>query len=244
MAERTPNGSSLGTMLLERRSRPHRGVRVIRRQAAPFAAQVVPTRLLQPTDVQRTLRRLGDVEGPIVTSALTPSEQVPFVECGFTERESLHLLRHDFASRPGRPTVQARVRPARRTDQRRILEIDRLSFDEFWRFDQTSLRSARRATPHHRYVAAVLERTVVAYAIIGLAGATGYLQRLAVHPSARGRGVGSLLVLEAITWTINRGGLAMLVNTQTSNTAAVALYRSLGFELDREQLRVLEWRRP
>jgi len=229
-------------MLLERRSRPHRGVRVIRRQAAPFGAQIVPTRVLESSDVRRALERLGHVDGPIVTSALTPGEQAPFIECGFTERESLHLLRHDFASRPARSAVPARIRPARRTDQRRILEIDQLSFDEFWRFDRTSLHSARRATPHHRYIAAVLERTVVGYAIVGLAGATGYLQRLAVHPSARGLGIGSLLVLEAIDWTMVRGGMAMLVNTQTSNTDALALYRSLGFELDTEQLRVLEWR--
>lgn len=231
-------------MLLERGSRPLRGVRVIRRPAAPFGAQVIPTRDLERHDVERALQQLHDVDGPIVTSALTPTEQVPFIECGFTERESLHLLRHDFASRPARPPIGVRVRSARRTDQRRILQIDHLSFDEFWRFDRASLHSARRATPHHRYLAAVRERTVVGYAIVGAAGANGYLQRLAVHPEARGQGVGSRLVLETIDWTMRRGGLAMLVNTQMTNGAALALYHSLGFELDTDRLRVLEWRRP
>ena len=216
---------------------------MIRRPAAPFGAQVVPTRDLDRHDVERALERLHDVDGPIVTSALTPTEQTPFVECGFTERESLHLLRHDFASVPARPPVPTTIRSARRTDRRRILQIDHLSFDEFWRFDRSSLLSARRATPHHRYIAAVHDRLVVGYAIVGAAGATGYLQRLAVHPQARGQGVGSKLVLDAIDWAMGRGSLTMLVNTQIENTAALALYRSLGFELDADRLRVLEWRR-
>ena len=80
-----------------------------------------------------------------------------------------------------------------------------------------------------------------ATAITGSAGNTSYLQRLAVHPAARGNGVGSQLVVDAIDWAIRSGSLTMLVNTQVSNDRALRLYCALGFDLDTEQLKVLEW---
>ncbi len=234
--------SSLGTMLLERRSRPARGVKVVRREAAPFGTQIVPTRMLTEAEVGAALRRVTPADGPVVTSALSPIEQAPFAACGFVERETLHLLRHDFTSRPRRVRNGVKIGAARRRDLERILAIDQASFDDFWRFDRTALMAARRATPVHRYVAARREGRVIGYAVTGVAGSTSYLQRLAVDPSARRTGVGTQLVHDAIEWAIGRGTLAMLVNTQEKNASAVQLYRSLGFRLDDHQLKVLEWR--
>jgi ribosomal protein S18 acetylase RimI-like enzyme len=187
------------------------------------------------------MSRLSGAPGPIVTSALTTIEQEAFIENGFVEREALHLLRHDFANTPRTVSPATRLRTSRPWDLPRVLEIDRRSFDEFWRFDRAGLHSARRATPIHRYVVAVADHTVTGYAITGVAGRTSYLQRLAVHPDARGRGIGSHLVVDAIGWAIGRGSLAMMVNTQVANHGALRLYESLGFELDAEQLKVLQW---
>ena len=233
--------SNLGIMLLERRARPSRGVKVVRRESAPFGTQIVPMRMLTEADVRSAMRRLDPAAGPVVTSALSPVEQEPFTSFGFVERESLHLLRHDFSSRPPWTRNRLRIRSARRRDLDRVLDIDHASFDDFWRFDRAALLSARRATPVHRYVTARLDKEVVGYAITGVAGSTSYLQRLAVDPGARRLGVGSQLVHDAIEWAIGRGTLAMLVNTQKRNEGAVQLYRSLGFQLDDHQLKVLEW---
>lgn len=233
--------SNLGTMLLERRSRPSRGVKVVRRESAPFGTQIVPMRMLNEADVRSVMRRLGPIAGPVVTSALSPVEQEAFISFGFVERETLHLLRHDFSDRPRWTRNGLQIRSARRRDLDRVLDIDHASFDDFWRFDRAALLSARRATSVHRYVTARRGGETVGYAITGVAGSTSYLQRLAVDPAARRTGVATELVQDAIEWAIGRGTLAMLVNTQQGNSGAVQLYRSLGFRLDEHGLKVLEW---
>ena len=236
------NGSSLGTMLLERRLRPVRGVRIVSRHAAPFGVQIVPLRRLEPSEVQRTLDQVASQTGPIVTSALTTLEQEPFRAIGFVELESLHLLRHDLRRLPDR-TSDARIRTARRTDIARVLEIDALCFDDFWRLDRAGLQAARRATPSHRFRLARADGRVVGYAVTGVAGSTSYLQRLGVHPSTRGQGVGTDLIADAMGWAVSSRATSMLVNTQNSNATALRLYQSLGFDLDREKLKVLTWPR-
>ena len=70
---------------------------------------------------------------------------------------------------------------------------------------------------------------VVAYAITGLAGRHGYLQRIAVHPDARGRGWGHALVADALCWLWKHGVDRVYVNTQLQNERAIALYESFGF---------------
>ncbi|MGI9605070.1 MAG: GNAT family N-acetyltransferase [Acidimicrobiales bacterium] len=230
-------------MLLERRSRPVRGIRLITRDTAPFSIQIVPLRRVTVDDVLRTLDGLTDHDGPIVTSALSTIEQRPFIEAGFAERESLHLLRHNFRDLP-RTRRPLQTRKARRADLDTVLRIDADGFDAFWRMDERGLVAARRATPTHRYrVATNDDDAVIGYTVAGLAGATSYLQRLSVDRDHRHVGTGTGLVLDAIDWAMRRGALAMMVNTQESNLGAISLYESLGFLADAEKLRVLEWPR-
>lgn len=230
-------------MLLERLSRPVRGVRIITRGDGPVGAQVIPQRRLDAAEVQRLVDHLAPrVDGPIVTTALTPVEQQGFLESGFVERESLHLLRHSLDRVPEHER-SARLRAGRRGDLGTVLEIDRASFDEFWTLDREGLQSARRATPVHRYRVATIDRRVVGYAITGRAGRATFLQRLGVAPDVRGRGLGAHLVADAIEWAIAERGLSMLVNTQEINTNALRLYQRLGFRLGDERLTVLEWPR-
>ena len=81
---------------------------------------------------------------------------------------------------------------------------------------------------------------MVAFSISGRASTWGYVQRLAVDPSARRRGLARLLVTDAIDWMRRRNVEQVLVNTATDNTAALALYRSLGFVERPERLKILE----
>lgn len=226
-------------MLLERRLRLIRGVRVVQRASGPFELQIVPMRRLSHDEVQRLIERLPDTTGPVVTSALSPVEQVPFRDHGFTDFEALHLLRHSFAPAPNRSSP-ALIRTARRTDLKRVLEIDAQCFDSFWVLDRAGIDAARKATPSHHYVVAELNGEVVGYAITGHAGAPSFLQRLAVDPAVQGMGIGSHLITDGITWAMGRRALHMMVNTQVSNEGAASLYQSLGFVLDADQLKVLE----
>ena len=191
------------------------------------------------------LRRDGYVS--VLTSALSPSEQRPFLACGFAVHEHLHLLRHplDPAApiqpiQPVGPVEPATTRRGRRRDREAVLAVDHLAFSPFWRFDRAGLDDARDATPVSRFRVATQSGAVVGYAVTGRAGPISYLQRLAVHPDVQRRGIATMLVNDALRWATRRGARTMLVNTQEQNRPAVALYERLGFLLEAEGLDVLE----
>ncbi len=163
----------------------------------------------------------------VVTSALSPADSLPFVDAGFGVRERLHLLAHDLDQLP-RPTGS--TRRARRDDRGAVLALDASAFDGNWRLDGDGLADALHATPVTRFrVTRSTDTHVSGYAVTGRAGRNGYLQRIAVHPTARHRGVGRTLVADALWWLRRRSTERALVNTQLGNTAALALYESCGF---------------
>jgi ribosomal protein S18 acetylase RimI-like enzyme len=183
--------------------------------------------------LQWCLRRLRD-EGysSIVTAALHPDEAESFLRTGFVEYDRLHVLSHSLADldppRPHSPSSVRLLRAARR-DRVAALDVDHLAFPGFWRLDEAGLDDALEATPHRRFRIAVDSGRVVGYAVTGRAGRQAFLQRLATHPAHSGAGIGSSLVLDALHWARRRRAGRMLVNTQTGNHRALALYRRLGF---------------
>lgn len=155
--------------------------------------------------------------------------------------QRLHLLVHDLGGLgigrwQLRPSVA--MRKARRSDEPAVLRIDSAAFEPLWRLGADGLDYALRATPLTRHRVATRGRAgeVVGYAVSGIAGERGYLQRLGVAPSTRRRGVGSALVIDALRWMRRRRAHDAIVNTQTDNDAALALYLDLGFVLVRSDL--------
>src|SRR5207244_4130816 len=109
---------------------------------------------------------------------------------------------------------------------------DAQSFGSFWQLDAAGIHDARTATTYARYRVALRRdqagaERVVGYAITGRQGRTGYLQRLAVDPAARGAGIGTALVLDGVRWLATWRVRTVLVNTQETNTTALALYETL-----------------
>jgi ribosomal-protein-alanine N-acetyltransferase len=161
----------------------------------------------------------------VITTALSPAESLGFVDAGFGVRERLHLLSHDLEV----PVVATgATRRARRADRPAVLALDELSFDPFWRLDDQALDDALHATPSVRF-RVVDDDGVAGYAVTGRAARQGYLQRLAVHPRARGQGHARTLIADALAWLRRRGVIRALVNTQERNTGALALYEGCGF---------------
>ena len=176
------------------------------------------------------LRRDGYTS--VVTSPLTPSAAVPFLAAGFAPRERLHLLAHPLDDVAVFDPERAAVRRAWRGDRPAVLEVDARAFSPSWQLGAAGLREALRATPSVRFRVGHHQRDPhpVAYAVTGRAGQQGYLQRLAVHPSARGRGFGRSLIEDGLRWARRGGARRCLVNTQEDNHGALALYEGCGFE--------------
>ncbi|MEI7594024.1 MAG: GNAT family N-acetyltransferase [Actinomycetes bacterium] len=176
----------------------------------------------------------------VLTSALSPVEQHPFLSLQFSVHEHLHLLRHSLDQVGQLPTNGTPTRRGRRGDRSDVLAVDHRSFHPFWRFDQAGIADARDATPVSRFRVVTFDRAVVGYAITGRAGPVSYLQRLAVDPDHQRKGIAHDLVVDALQWAKRRGASTMLVNTQERNEAALNLYRKLGFYLEFAGLDVLE----
>ena len=173
----------------------------------------------------------------VVTAALSADEQAGFLEAGFEVQERLHLLGRDLRRLPATDT-----RPLRRAapeDRPAVLAIDARAFPPFWQLDEDGLDEALGSTPHARFRVAGPVGAVVAYAVTGRAARRGFLQRVAVHPDHRRQGLGRALVVDALRWLRRWGAHHAVVNTQTGNDTALALYESLGFRHEPAGLSVL-----
>ena len=119
---------------------------------------------------------------------------------------------------------------ARVDDIGAILELERTGFasEEQW---SPNAWTEELVAPD-RYVLARLDREgrVVGVATFSCVGEMADLNRVIVHPDARGQGIGASLVRAGLEWANAVGGRRMLLEVSPDNEAAVALYRSLGFE--------------
>jgi ribosomal protein S18 acetylase RimI-like enzyme len=172
----------------------------------------------------------------VVTSALSADECSGFLRAGFDVQEELELLAHDLSAIP---SVRHRLRRPWPSDRPRVLEVDSIAFDAFWRLHQGGLDDALGATPKVRFRVHGRRDRLDGYVIGGRGAGTGYVQRLAVHPSARGQGLGRSLVADVLRWMRRRGAARALVNTQQTNKAALSLYVACGFRVLPDGLRVL-----
>lgn len=181
------------------------------------------------------------------TSAMFPNVAEVVLANGFSTIDRLALLRldladHDVGDRAdvGRSDGRPELGPLRPWHRHRCAEIDRASFGLRWGNTPASLREIAVATPHHRGRVARVGRRIEGFAISGAAAEQGYLQRLAVAPDARRRGIAGELVTDSLRWMRTRGLETALVNTGTDNDGALALYGSVGFRRLDDELTIAE----
>lgn len=181
------------------------------------------------------------------TGALFPNAAPAFLDAGFHQVDTLALLALDLHE-PARSTdvrrrstnAQVRLRRLRPAMLNECAEIDRRSFSTPWANDTGALADIMTATPYHRSRSVHLDGRMVGFSISGRADRTGYVQRLAVDPSARRRGLANVLLGDALRWMRRRDITRALVNTAVDNHPALALYESVGFERQPGSLVILE----
>src|SRR5262245_42147892 len=217
----------------------------------PWAADRDVVRLVVSPDAQLDAAAVDACVGraralgyrAVVTNALDPREAAPFLAREFSVRERLHLLVAALDDRRPDPSPSGATMPidrVRRREEPAVLALDAAAFGHDWQLGPVGLRDALDATPQRQFRATRDGTTITGYAITGLAGATGYLQRLATDPRLRRRGLGRALVLDGFSYLWRRGASRVFVNTQADNLAALTLYRSCGFESLPDGLSVLE----
>lgn len=131
------------------------------------------------------------------------------------------------------PAGQARffIRRMREADLAEVRTIETLSFSNPWS-DNTFRGEIQNTSISFPMV--VVEKPgdrVVGYIIYWHIREDVQVNNVAVHPDFRGRGIGEALVRHVIEKVRANGATFITLEVRSSNAAAVALYRSLAFEV-------------
>ena len=123
--------------------------------------------------------------------------------------------------------MELTIREMKRKDLDQILEIEKLCFPLPW--SRESFLSELK-NPLARYIVAEESFVLQGYAGIWLIFDEGHITNVAVHPRARGRRIGELLLVNIVTLAGAHGATAVTLEVRPSNHAALSLYRLMGFE--------------
>jgi ribosomal protein S18 acetylase RimI-like enzyme len=134
--------------------------------------------------------------------------------------------KYDF-NIPSPGNQQVVVRPFERRDLPAVLNVEAACFEDFWRYDALSFEDI--AATHPYFVVAELHGSVVGYQYNALDSESGYLVRIAVHPSVGGKAIGTRLMSEAVNFFKRARVLRIMLNTQDDNAHAHRLYEWFGF---------------
>ena len=88
--------------------------------------------------------------------------------------------------------------------------------------------------PTVSWLVARLDGAAVGHAVISCAGDIAELQRIAVAPASRRRGIASALLAAVVDWSARSGCDRLLLEVRSDNADALAFYAARGFaEVDR-----------
>jgi len=118
------------------------------------------------------------------------------------------------------------IRPMTRLDLDEVLAIEHASFPSPWKREHFLQEI-------HSHLAfpfvAVCERTVIGYVCMMSLFEEAQIMDIAVAPDHRGRGVGHILVEQAIAVAREKGAERLVLEVRRSNVPAIRLYERFGF---------------
>ena len=145
--------------------------------------------------------------------------------------------KEDFAiPDPGNEKVL--IRPFTVQDAAATVAVEELAFPQLWRHDIASFLQVQKTYPY--FVVAVDAQGIVGYQYNIVDAGIGYLVRIAVHPRAEGKGVGTRLMAEAVRYFQKYNVWKIVLNTEEANGRAQALYERFGFHQIQQRGFVLE----
>ena len=173
----------------------------------------------------------------VFSPALFPESTRIWRENGYQDHVALDVFERSLSGRPGEPTphVVASVSP----NWAEIVAVDRKAFAGFWGMSETGLKEAYAANRSASVLTVEAEGSVVGYAIVGSHWGVAYLHRIAVEPSAEGRGFGRSLLSASLNWGAANGGRVMVLNVRPDNERARRVYERVGFMATGTSLSVL-----
>jgi GNAT superfamily N-acetyltransferase len=165
-------------------------------------------------------------------AALLPEDAArPYLDAGMHPVQDIVVMRlplrrrHRLLSAEDAGAVE--LRTGSLADVPAVTEVDVAAFDEFWAYDPAMIAGY---TARERLGLAVLGGEVVGYTLCTVRREEGSLGRLAVRPDVQGRGIGALLLEDALAYLERDGAVRVTLCTQADNVRSRRLYRQAGFE--------------
>lgn len=149
---------------------------------------------------------------------------------GFQHSQDIVVLSWNNQLPPERPMPgELRLRPMTPEDLPQVADVDQSAFEPLWR---NSLAGVTLAYQQSAY-STIVEKDgqIAGFQISTSTPLATHLARLAVLPSEQRQNIGYALVYDLFDFFRRNGSWQLTVNTQNDNTASLALYKTLGFEL-------------
>ena len=108
-----------------------------------------------------------------------------------------------------------------------LAELEKICFSQPWTYEQLYEELDNR-TAH--FIVAEADSETAGYMGIFVVCESSYVSNIAVFPDYRRQGLGKRLIGEAVRIALENGAQSLSLEVRPSNTPAVKLYSSLGFE--------------
>ena len=126
-------------------------------------------------------------------------------------------------------SAETGIREAETADLLDVLQIEKASFPQPWPYTAFQTFVGERG-----FLVAVRDGRVVGYVVADVTPNfgrdIGHVKDIAVHPDARGEGLGRTLLERGLFTLAVDGASLVKLEVRESNDAALALYRDVGFE--------------
>jgi ribosomal protein S18 acetylase RimI-like enzyme len=132
------------------------------------------------------------------------------------------------------------IRPMEITDIEQVAKLDHTAFESMWVNSEDKIRLAYTQAEHASV--AEMDGEIIGYELTTANFFSAHLARIAIHPHFQQKHIGSNLICEMFKYFKRKGIYQISVNTQNNNTASLALYKSLGFELTGESFPVFRYK--
>ena len=124
--------------------------------------------------------------------------------------------------------IRLKIRPMCREDIPEVAELDEMCFSVPW---SAASLEGELDNELADWLVADLDGTIAGYVGAQTVLDEADLMNLAVHPELRRHGVAKALLTSLMHRLYDRGARSLTLDARVGNVPAVALYRSLGFEV-------------
>lgn len=163
----------------------------------------------------------------IVAPPLRQVELPEYYEKGFKEKERIIVMKRDNISKTPSTATTLEINNFRTEYLIPLVKVDKVSFPEFWQWDEEEMLSAVEAGS---CFVAFFKGRIIGYNVNAAKGKDGTIARLAILPELQGRGFGSELLAHALSCFRKMKVETVFVTTQADNDKSRYLYTKFGFK--------------